>query len=561
MKQLKLFFEKRGVLSLLFIIVIVATFLRFYQLASNPPSLTWDETAWGYNAYSLGIDAKDEFGRFLPLTYLESFGDFKPPVYAYLTVIPVKIFGLTEFATRFASAFFGVLTVLLTYFLVKELLLRSELKKRQKETIALLSSLLLAISPWHILLSRAAFEQNVATFFVGLGVYLFLVSVHHKKWLLIGSVLSFLLAMNTFNTPRIIAPILLITLLLWNIRYLYKNMKKQVITAGIVGGILFIPLFLFLLTPQSKLRFQEVNIFSDSSIVLTANQEIANDHNAMWSKVIHNRRLGYAEDFLKHYFDNLNPSFLFITGDGNPKFSTQQTGEMYIWEIIFVVAGVFFLFKKREGDHWWFPVFWFLVAIIPAATARETPHALRIENGLPMPQFFTAYGLYYVVTGLKGRVFRLPIKKIAVAIIFLTALGNFLYFYHDYFTFYPSTYSGEWQYGYKDALTYVQKEQNKYTHIVMTEALGRPYIYSLFYEKYSPQAFRKNANITRDAFGFVDVHSFGKFVFLAVAANGKQQYKKSLFIDAPNDVPKNAHILKNFDLLNGNPSLVAYTVD
>src|SRR3990170_4101523 len=97
---------------LLFLAVVIAGFLRFYQLGTNPPSLTWDEAAWGYNAYSIGIDGKDEFGKFLPLDYFESFGDFKPPVYAYLDVLPVKIFGLSEFAVRFPSALFGVLTVI-----------------------------------------------------------------------------------------------------------------------------------------------------------------------------------------------------------------------------------------------------------------------------------------------------------------------------------------------------------------------------------------------------------------------------------------------------------------
>src|SRR3989338_6144360 len=107
-------------------IIVIAILLRFWMLGQNPPSLTWDEAAWGYNAYSLGIDGKDEFGRFLPLDYLESFGDFKPPVYAYLDIIPVKIFRLTEFATRFPSAFFGVLTVSITYLLVKRIFYKSE---------------------------------------------------------------------------------------------------------------------------------------------------------------------------------------------------------------------------------------------------------------------------------------------------------------------------------------------------------------------------------------------------------------------------------------------------
>ena len=110
---------------ILFIIILLLAFLlRFYQLGTNPPSLTWDEAAWGYNAYTLGIDRKDEFGKFLPYEFLESFGDFKPPLYAYLAIIPVKLFGLTEFATRVPSAFFGFLTVFITYFLDQNFFLK-----------------------------------------------------------------------------------------------------------------------------------------------------------------------------------------------------------------------------------------------------------------------------------------------------------------------------------------------------------------------------------------------------------------------------------------------------
>jgi len=164
-------------------IVLIALLLRFIFLGSIAPSLTWDETSWGYNAYSIGLDGRDEFGKLLPLTYLESFGDFKPPVYAYLDIFPIKIFGLNEFATRFPSAFFGTLTVLLTYFLVKEIF------GKEKEDLALISSFMLAISPWHIMLSRAAFEANVANFFIVFGVFLFLKALRTKPIFLPLSVL------------------------------------------------------------------------------------------------------------------------------------------------------------------------------------------------------------------------------------------------------------------------------------------------------------------------------------------------------------------------------------
>src|SRR6202142_4352612 len=124
----------------LVLIILVAAFLRFNQLGTNPPSLTWDEAAWGYNAYSLGISGQDEFGRFLPHDYLESFGDFKPPVYAYLAVAPVKFFGLNALATRLPSALLGVITVAITFFLTKRIFFSS----KEKENYALLASLFLA---------------------------------------------------------------------------------------------------------------------------------------------------------------------------------------------------------------------------------------------------------------------------------------------------------------------------------------------------------------------------------------------------------------------------------
>lgn len=40
-------------IATLITIILLAFLLRFYQLGVNPPSLNWDETAHGYNAYSI----------------------------------------------------------------------------------------------------------------------------------------------------------------------------------------------------------------------------------------------------------------------------------------------------------------------------------------------------------------------------------------------------------------------------------------------------------------------------------------------------------------------------
>ncbi len=536
--------------KLLFVgIILLAILFRFYQLGVNPPSLTWDEAAWGYNAYSLGIDGKDEFGKFLPYAYFESFGDFKPPVYAYLTVIPVKIFGLNEFSTRFPSALFGVLTVILTYFLTQEIFFTS----KQKDWYALAASFVLAISPWHVMLSRAAFEANVATFFIVCGVWLFLKAVHGKPWWLICSAISFVLSMYTFNSARVVSPLLVIFLAIafWKSLFQYK---KQTIIAAVVGILILAPIVKFLLSPQAGLRFQEVNIFSDSSVVTTSNQEVANDNNAFWSKIIHNRRWLYTESFLHHYFDNLTPSFLFIKGDGNPKFSTQDVGELYLWDLPFFIIGIFLLFRKKEGNWFVIPC-WLLLAIIPAATARETPHALRTEAALPTFQILVAYGFVQAmmfVHSLKKNLLR----KTIYVIVSVLLLMNVIYFVHGYLAHYAREYSSEWQYGYKQSIDYVQSVQDQYDQIQITDDLGRPYIYYLFYTKTDPKTYRNEAVIQRDAFGFVTVNQFGKYIF---ARNFKEvPGKKVLYIGRSS--PAEATVKQTFYLENGQPILQAYTL-
>src|SRR3989344_2428644 len=154
-------------------IIVLAFILRFNKLGQVPLSLNWDETSNAYNAYSILKTGRDEYGKLLPL-YNRSFDDYKPPMYMYLNVPTVAVFGLTSFAARLPSAFFGFLTVLLIYFLTKKLF---EIDKSDSSLIthsshealakwdhslpknlALLAMLMLAISPWHLQFSRVGFE-------------------------------------------------------------------------------------------------------------------------------------------------------------------------------------------------------------------------------------------------------------------------------------------------------------------------------------------------------------------------------------------------------------------
>ena len=178
--------HKKSFWILLFLIFSIAFILRFYRLGEIPNGLYQDETAIGYNAYSILQTGRDEYGNFFPL-YFKSFGDWKLPVYIYTDVFSVKFFGLSPFSVRLPSALFGFLTVIVLFIFVKRL--------AKNDNLALFSSFLLAINPWHIHYSRATFETSISLFLLLSGGLLFLISFERRKiGLFFGGTLLFIIS-------------------------------------------------------------------------------------------------------------------------------------------------------------------------------------------------------------------------------------------------------------------------------------------------------------------------------------------------------------------------------
>lgn len=163
---------------------------------------------------------------------------------------------------------------------------------------------------------------------------------------------------------------------------------------------------------------------------------------------------------------------------------------------------------------------WMLIAPIPAAFAREVPHALRTLNMLPTLQIITALGFVYTLYHLQNA--HTKLKKWSASGILVGSLallvGQFYYFQHNYYTHYPHFAESEWQYGYKEMVNKVSDLEKDYDKVVITEALGRPYINLLFYKKYPPAKFQVERQAVTDAtgFGFINVYGFNKYEFKEV---------------------------------------------
>lgn len=528
----------------LILILAIAAALRFINLANTPPSLYWDEVSQAYNSYSILTTGRDEHGEVFPLARFMAFGDYKAPVYIYLTVPAMALFGVNEFATRFPSAFFGTLTVLVTYILILQLFL----KDKNRQLLALSGAVLLAISPWHIQLSRAAYEANIATFFTVTGVMFFFLAKNKNSWFYFLSSLSFILGFYAFNAHRIFIPLLVLLLA----GVFYKEIIKSyrhIIVAGVLGIILLIPFISFLTTPESKLRFNEVNIFTDLKVVKESNDRIEYAGGSLFSKVIDNRRLLFVDEYIKHYFDFFNPKYLFFTGDENPRFSLQDNGILYIWEMPLLLIGFYSLARRKDRIS--LLIFgWFILAPLGAATARETPHALRALTYIPTYQIIGGLGLVSLLIFFKNLKYKLFSFSITACFLIIVIASVFL-FLHNYFIHFPKTYASQWQYGYKEAIQEAEKLKNKYDRIIISDLYGRPYIYTLFYGGITPLEYWASGDVRKDRFGFYNVYKIGKYRFVESSKIRNISGDKTLFVVGEGEITGKIKVIKKINFPTG----------
>ena len=520
--------------ALLTLIIILAGILRTYKLSSNPPSLYWDEVSLGYNAYSILKTGHDEHGKFMPITNFGAFGDYKPPGYIYTDVLPISIFGLNEFAVRFPSAFLGLITVFVTYLLSKKIF--------KKEKIAFMSAFFLSISPWHLQLSRVAFESNMALMFSILGIYFFIKFVEDNSFFILPSLIAFFVSMYTFTGQRLFVPFILLVLFVSFRKQLIKNLKFSIFSI-IIFLALFYPLFKFATgTIEGRLRFNEVTIFNDLKPINDSISYRKQDNFSLISNILDNRRLFFAQDYLKHYFDAYNQTFLFYKGDVNPRLSVQGAGELYFFDLILIILGVYSIIKNKE--KYGLLIFsWLLISPLGPATARETPHALRMAHIIPTFQLISAYGLFNLLKSIR--------YPALVRLVFATTiLVSFFYYLHFYYIHYPKTYSQEWQYGYKEAMETIAPIYNAFDKVFISDRLGRAYIYTLFYLKLDPFNFYQKSNVVRDQFFFYNTISYEKFIFTDDYSG--YQTQNSLFVASPNMLPQQASKIKTIYDLSGN---------
>lgn len=463
--------KNKIIVILLSLVILLDAGLRLYKLADNPPSISWDEAAVGYNAWTILHWGKDEWSRSLPLSF-KSFEDDKHPLHIYLTVPTIKIFGLNEMGVRASSAIFGVLNVVIIFFLAKIIF--------DNNWVGLIASLILAISPYNIHFSRFNHELNFVLFFFMLGLSLFLKGIQKKNYLIILGFFFLGLDLLSYHSAKIVVPAIVILLIILYFKNLVQVKKYYLI------GLLALSFFVGLLLVEPALlggaRFKQTSSPQGRTIQAVA----------------------------KKYLSHFSYNFLFVKGDANPRLSS-QTGTFYKVDIVFLVIGLLALVWgiKKGKKEYLILLAWALLAPIPSSITTEAPHAARAMFMTGSWHLIIALGIYTILKVFKNRYL-----KVVVGLIIIGILGaSLIKYWRGYFSEYRNRYAIEWQYGMKQIVGYVDAHP-EYDEVYMTAERQQPYIFYLFYlQTPLPTYLRTVAYNETHSRSASTVRSYSKFHF------------------------------------------------
>lgn len=208
------------------LLLLLAFFLRIYQLSSAPVGINGDEL---FNA----IDARQIGSGHWHIFFAGNQG--REALFLYLMAASMRLLGKTIFAFRFPAVLLGTGVVLLGYLLGRDLFNRR---------VGLLTAALITVSLWPLMQSRWGLRAVSLTFFTAFTLYWFQRGLHHgrfRDWLLGGVSLG--LTLYTYIPARLFPLVILAWLgwLGWQQRPLLRQRWRGILFSVAVALLIFAP--------------------------------------------------------------------------------------------------------------------------------------------------------------------------------------------------------------------------------------------------------------------------------------------------------------------------------
>lgn len=473
----KIIGNKRRILYVL--ILAIGIFSRIYRLASVPGGINQDEAFSAREAWSLLVSGTDSFGYPWPM-YLTTWGSGMS-VWNSIMMIPfIAIFGRHMWAFRLPQAIVGIFTIVAIEKIVREIM---------NEDAALWAMFLLAVNPWHIMMSRWGLDCNMAPGFLIFGLLFFVLGIKNERYYLL-SALFYGISLYCYATIWTVVPFIVLLQAVYLLYVKKARITKWTVGSGILLGVLAVPALLFLLVNNGYIPEIVTPWMSIPKLVVMRGSEVS---------------LEGAGDKIKN--------LLYILAGENDKYwwnSTEKFGLYYKVFLGFALIGLFYCVKSvyksirtRTYDGYVLIGIQFLTAFVLGALVYVNVNRINcIHISIIV---FMAVGLYRV-----QQLLRKDLKYITQ----VTAIGFcilFLAFEKYYFGDYAQIIGGMFQDGMEQAVCYAENLAGEDETIYVGAYIDYPKV--LAFSKLSPEEYRETVQYTNYPALFLSVSQCGNYVF------------------------------------------------
>lgn len=437
-------------------VLAFAMLLYFFKLDKVPAGFYVDEASPAYNAYSLLQTGKDEYGKSFPILF-RSLGLYLTPAYTYLSILPIKLFGLSIFSARFVAVVSGLLSAIVVFVFVKCL-------HFVKHTYtALVTTLFFVITPWIFFYSRIGYEISLSYLFISLTALLLWQALKNPKYL-VGALIVGSLSTYSGFMPRYLIPLFFLAyVIVFKSQILLPKNKKYVLL-GLAGALVIqIPHLLIFNTPAFLLK---------SDLIGTG--QITSQASKLSFIFIYplNYVFAFVREFLANYIGYFSLKSLFFLPDPDLQRSIPDLAVFYSWMLPLFLYGVFSLFKAEDGNFKKFVLLMILVFPIPASFTKD-PFATHRAIALLLPF------MLIMALAVDKLLSKFAIK--ALATIGLIVGGSLILLWRSYFVLYAHERASVSGFGYSILAENISLKSD---HFVIDQSRIKPaYILLAFFNK------------------------------------------------------------------------------
>jgi 4-amino-4-deoxy-L-arabinose transferase-like glycosyltransferase len=365
------------------------------------------------------------------------------------------------------------------------------IKRALGERAALLSTLLLAWMPWHVMISRWALDANLLPFFLLLGTYTVSRALDEQTpfWTVV-SLLPWGLGLYAYAVGYFVVPAMLVLVILFYREVLIRNWRNWLL-AFLLFGFLTLPIALFLFKNfiVKDLNLERLGVLGIPLLPFSRLAQISSPIPDRW-------------------VSNL---FFVVSGFQDSEAVNTISGIPLIFMVVLplTLVGSFYLIRRyRQSKVANLFLLW-LAACLPVFLPWKLTSTHVNAIYIPMLAV-AAFGFFELRKVIRSATSR---KVLAAGVSVLVALHG-LIFAMDYFFVYPRQPETELAFyrGFDRAIAKSLEVAKPADSILVTDRILLPYIMVAFYSAYPPDRFHREVYYTvgGDA---IEVASLGRFYF------------------------------------------------